>query len=751
MANGIVEYIVRLTDKTKAGTASAVKGSKQLEDQTKQTANAVDNLGDESAQTSRQLDRMGKEGRTASGGLKGLARGLSGAVSSVGGLKAGLVGLLGTLGVSAFVSTVQSAAAAVVGFGQEIADLRNDITDASTRSGIAADTLQGLRLAAEGSGLSFSALSGGLDQLGRRMVIAAEGGNATAEAFAALEVDVVDSARKLRSVDDVLRETVNQLNSMKSGAEKTALALDVFGRSGGRVLQALSGAQLQDFVDLASEFGVNVGPEAAKSAGDWQRASEELGTVLDGLKGELFDLVGGADLLFGFAEAAIFTFRTVGGFIGGTVDGIGSALDRMIAPLEAVGRALGDLILALQAVARGDFDAGVNRLSSSMTNLGEAIASGPAAAATLFTGVLEAGAGGIAGAAAGIETAEGQVGRLRELRARIREGGATGSQIITGGDGGDGDGGDGDSTQAAADAAEATARVFASGFAEERPDLNQILADSADNLAAQFEKSAEMAATLRAGRLETAQTAIGVTGQVLGGDIGGGLSSVAGATGLAGLGVAGAAVSGLQFIGDQGAEGIEETLNGVKDGLLGALEALPQLIGEILPEFAVSLVADLIPALIEAGPEILKSILVDLPVAIARALGEILRDAFGRDSENRGRNIGAAIGATIGFVVTAGNPLGAAAGAGAGAAVGAAAQDIAEGSRGERGRSAARTASDGQASGARASDRLAAMSTRPRRRGATVVAQNPYDQLAQQYDAQYGTYGRATSTTIRGA
>jgi len=90
MADGVVEYILRLTDKTKAGTRSAVQGSQQLENQTKQTTQAVDKLGDESAQTSRQLDRMGKQSRGTSTGLAGLSRGLGGALSSVSSLAGGV-------------------------------------------------------------------------------------------------------------------------------------------------------------------------------------------------------------------------------------------------------------------------------------------------------------------------------------------------------------------------------------------------------------------------------------------------------------------------------------------------------------------------------------------------------------------------------------------------------------------------------------------------------------------------------------
>jgi hypothetical protein len=759
MASGIVEYIVRLTDKTKAGTASAVKGSKQLEDQTEQTTRAVDKLGDESAQTSRQLDRMGKESRAASGGLGGLARGVSGAVSSVGGLTAGVGGLVGALGVGALVGTLTAATSAVVAFGQEIADLRNDITDASTRSGIAADTLQGLRLAAEGSGLAFSALTPGLDQFGRRLAQAADGGNATAEAFEALGVDVVDAAGNLRSADDVLRETLSALNGMESGGERTALALETLGRSGGRLLQALSGSELDDFVDVARDFGVNVGPDAAKSAGDWQRATAELSLVVDGLKASLFDAVGGAEVLQAVADELIFAFAALSGGASAAAASLGDAFRDAFAPLQTLSDALSDLIEGLEAIGRGDFAGGLDSLTNAAANLGQALMEAPAAIDTAAKGVAPAIAdaitAGIQGAVEGV-TGEGaqRVAQLRMGRARIRAGGAGGAVLPSDGSGGIGAGVDTPAaTVAATQAAEAASRVFASGFAEDRARLSDVLAEGARNLAEQQAIIAAEAAATRAGRLEAAQTGIGVAGQVLSGDVGGAISSVAGARGMAGLGVAGAAFGALSGIGQFGigegpdgsnisvAKSIEKKLDGVKNGLIAAIEALPELIGNVLPRFAVSLIADLIPALIDAAPLILKAVIVDLPIAIAEAIAEVIGLSRARSRVQRRvqrseflQNVVA-----VGAIAAGGDPTGGAR------------EELRD--RGDRsqqfGARAARTASDGQGSSARSADRLAAMSTRPRRRGATVVAQNPYDQLAAQYDAQYGTYGRAQSTTIR--
>jgi len=251
-----------------------------------------------------------------------------------------------------------------------------------------------------------------------------------------------------------------------------------------------------------------------------------------------------------------------------------------------------------------------------------------------------------------------------------------------------------------------------------------------------------MAAETRAGRLEAAQTAIGVTGQALSGDLGGALSSAGGAAGLAGLGVAGAAVSGLQFIGEQGAQGISDTLDGLKAALLGALEALPELIGDVLPRFAVALVADLIPALIRAAPQILYSLVVELPKAIGEAIVDALSLNADKVEQSEFLQNVTAVGSFF-------NPFATEAEKDARRAE---LTDRGNQSEvlGQRSRSAARTATDGQMGTARESDRLAMMSTRPRMTRATVKS-NPFDDLARQYDVQYGEYGRARSSTIRPA
>ena len=62
-------------------------------------------------------------------------------------------------------AAIAGASVAMLAFGQQLADATNDLVDTSTKTGIAADTLQGLRIAAEGSGLAFESFIGPLQKL----------------------------------------------------------------------------------------------------------------------------------------------------------------------------------------------------------------------------------------------------------------------------------------------------------------------------------------------------------------------------------------------------------------------------------------------------------------------------------------------------------------------------------------------------------------------------------------------------------
>ena len=191
-------------------------------------------------------------------------------------------------------AAIAAASVAVVGYGQKMADLTNQLVDASVKTGIQTETLAGLRLAAEGSGRSFEDLEGGLIRFQQSMLRATQVTGPQRKAFEMLGVQIQDMNGNLRDADSIFRETLDSLSKMEAGTERNAALMDLFGRTAGPAL-IQSGAldNLESMVDLATKFGVDVGPKAVEQAAQFQRNMAALGTVSQGVLQKMIDSFGG--------------------------------------------------------------------------------------------------------------------------------------------------------------------------------------------------------------------------------------------------------------------------------------------------------------------------------------------------------------------------------------------------------------------------------------------------------------------------
>lgn len=174
---------------------------------------------------------------------------------------------------------IAGAGVAFLAFGQRAADATNDLVDTSTKTGIAADTLQGLKIAAEGSGLAFEQFIGPLQRLQFHMVEANKGSKGATKLFADMGIQVKDTNGELKDADSLFREMMESLGDMESDLERNALLMRTFGKSGAMFAQSGVVGSMDEFVSLGREFGVDVGPEAVKQAADFQRAMADLKTV----------------------------------------------------------------------------------------------------------------------------------------------------------------------------------------------------------------------------------------------------------------------------------------------------------------------------------------------------------------------------------------------------------------------------------------------------------------------------------------
>jgi hypothetical protein len=153
------------------------------------------------------------------------------------------------------------------------------IYDMSQRTGIAAETLSGFKLAADKSGASLQGLAVGLRFLGKSMV-----GNA--DLFKAMGIAVRDTAGNMRPMKDVMIEVADRFANMEDGAEKTALAIQLFGRSGTELIPMLNlGAEgLRKETELAEKLGIVFDTKAAAAADRFNDSLVDLKGALAGMR-----------------------------------------------------------------------------------------------------------------------------------------------------------------------------------------------------------------------------------------------------------------------------------------------------------------------------------------------------------------------------------------------------------------------------------------------------------------------------------
>jgi len=212
--------------------------------------------------------------------------------------------------------------------------------------GITTEEMSRLGYVAKLSATDQETLATSLGKLSRLAADAASGGKTAGDVFQALGVSVKGTDGTLKGSTELLREIAERLASYKDGAEKSALAQEVFGKQGAALIPLLnrgaSGiAALEAEADLlgitlstsasnaAGEFNDNLDRLNAAQEGIGRRIAEQLLPTLQRLTTGLFDSAKNADL-FGraatIAATGVKLLVSAGAIIVGVFNTIGSAL-----------------------------------------------------------------------------------------------------------------------------------------------------------------------------------------------------------------------------------------------------------------------------------------------------------------------------------------------------------------------------------------------------------------------------------------
>lgn len=262
--------------------------------------------------TQRAEKSMKSMERTAAGVSKGIVAGFTAIGSVIGGA------------IAAFASVD----AAITGLSNAI-NAADRIDELSARFSISTETLSGWGYAAKMTGSDLEGLVGIIPKFSKNIADASKAGSDADKTFRALGISVKDQAGNLRSFEDLLPEVQNRFAGISNETTKTALAMQLFGKSGAEFLEFLSlGADgMRTMEERARSLGIVIDSDTAGAAAEFndrlddlraatqgwftQLASELLPTLTD-LTTQLVDVAkeggGVRDVAHGIASA----FREIG-------------------------------------------------------------------------------------------------------------------------------------------------------------------------------------------------------------------------------------------------------------------------------------------------------------------------------------------------------------------------------------------------------------------------------------------------------
>lgn len=229
----------------------------------------------------------------------------------------------------------------------------------SQRTGVAVRDLAGLQLAFRMGGMEGNALQGSMTKLS----VAIAGGN---EALKTMGIQTRNTDGTLKSSRQVLGEVADKLNEYEDGAAKSALAVQLFGKTGTDMLSVLAGGSqtLDDFDAMARKLGLTIEAETAAKAAAFNDTLDLMGQGFQGMATQV-----AADLLptlSGLADE-FFTAMTEGDrlkdiskVLSMALRGVYSMGVIVIEAIYTLGKTLMTAGKQFMAIMKGDFSGAVN-------------------------------------------------------------------------------------------------------------------------------------------------------------------------------------------------------------------------------------------------------------------------------------------------------------------------------------------------------------------------------------------------------
>ena len=226
-------------------------------------------FGELGAVIGESLGKIGEYAASASGGFAKLGGGMS-AVAVSGGVAVGAMAAVG---------------AGAIGVALHVAESAAKLHELSQSTGVSVEALSGFSFVAKQTGVDTQVMATGLERLSKSAFAAAAAPAGAVNAYSRLGISVRDSGGNIRSVESIFEDVADRFAKMPDGVAKSALAMQIFGRSGAELIPILNSgrAGIEAYLATAQKLGVVLDSQTAEAAHQFEQSLATLEAAAQGV------------------------------------------------------------------------------------------------------------------------------------------------------------------------------------------------------------------------------------------------------------------------------------------------------------------------------------------------------------------------------------------------------------------------------------------------------------------------------------
>jgi hypothetical protein len=255
-------------------------------------------------------------------------------------------------------------------------DAADETNKMAQKMGLAVKDVGGLELAFKQSGLQAGDMTTSIAKLAKGV---AEGNIG----LRALGINTTAVGGGLKDTKTILYEVADKFKDMPDGVNKTALAIEIFGKSGAQMIPLLNGGAqaMREMAEMADKLGLSIDEKTAKSA---EQFNDTLELISLGSRGYANQLMGHLLPALNSVASAFLETKTSGDgaassggklkviadVLGFALRGLYTAGVGIIEVFTTIGKTWGMVFAALAAALRGDFSGAMEVIRAGMADIG---------------------------------------------------------------------------------------------------------------------------------------------------------------------------------------------------------------------------------------------------------------------------------------------------------------------------------------------------------------------------------------------